>query len=60
MIRWPTAFSRMIGKFLDHYKILAQIGQGCMGVVYRVHDEVLDRDAALKVLATCASKTVGR
>jgi len=41
----------MIGKLLDHYRILAQIGQGGMGVVYRAHDEVLDRDVAVKVLA---------
>ena len=50
----------MIGKLLDHYRILAQIGQGGMGVVYRAHDEVLDRDVAVKVLASGAAETVGR
>ena len=50
----------MIGKLLDHYRILSQIGQGGMGVVYRAHDEVLDRDVAVKFLATGAGETVGR
>ena len=40
----------MIGRMLLHHKVIEEIGQGGMSVVYRGHDEKLNRDVAIKVL----------
>lgn len=40
----------MIGKFIENYKIVSQIGEGGMGTVYKALDLKLERFVAIKIL----------
>ena len=48
------------GDKLGHYTILAPIGAGGMGEVFRAHDPRLDRDVAIKVLPAAMARDPDR
>jgi serine/threonine-protein kinase len=51
----PGAGEIFAGAEFAGHRIVAELGRGGMGVVYRVHDPVLDRDRAMKVIAPALS-----
>ena len=49
-----------VGTRLGVYEVIAQIGEGGMGQVYRAHDTKLNRDVALKILPDAFASDLDR
>ncbi len=50
MVRERRAVKLEAGQNLLHYRLVEQIGQGGMSVVWKAVDTTLDREAAVKIL----------
>lgn len=48
--RATTVAATWIGRMLGKYQVKSVLGQGGMGVVFRAHDPMIERDVAIKLL----------
>ena len=55
----PIPMALSAGAKLGPYEIVAPVGQGGMGEVYRAHDTRLDRAVAIKVLPQAIAADAG-
>ena len=47
------------GQQMLHYRLIEQIGEGGMGVVWKARDTTLDREVAIKIAAAGGGRRCG-